>query len=181
MGDFCSKCGEDISQVKPYTEDLAPPVKPVTSKSSKLPVPRYGTLRFIAEVFAFIGWATIKAHGHSKTLLKELTSLEHQEEDLRSALDKYNDTAPTIYTSPQLRDIAAEITAELNSDDINKKRAALRGIVQRVIAKRTDDQILGLMYCNQVNGHVPPRGSEPNNLLYPISIKIRSHKTPLVR
>jgi len=121
----------------------------------------------------------IKAHGHSPSLLKELTTLENQEADLRSTLDKYNDTAPTIYTRPQLGDIAEGVKAELQSDDINKKRAALRGLVQRVIAKRTDDQILGLIYCNQVNGQVPPRGDELNNLLYPISIKIRSHKAPL--
>lgn len=121
----------------------------------------------------------IKAHGHSKSLLTELTTLERREEELRSALADLSDTGPTLYTRPQLADLATALTAELNDDDTNKKRAALRGVVARVIAKRTDDQILGLLYCNQVNGQVPPRGSIPKNLLYPIAIKIRSHRAPV--
>lgn len=122
----------------------------------------------------------ITEHGHSKALLNQLDALEIQEADLRASLGQLDSTAePAEYTRPQLAEIAEAVKAELNDDDINKKRAALRGVVSRVIAKRTDDRILGAMYCNQVNGTVPPRGSEPNTLLYPISIKIRSKKAPL--
>ena len=124
--------------------------------------------------------AAISEHGYSKALLNQLSALEIQEADHRAALGKLDEMKqPEHYTRPQLNDIAAAIKADLNSDDINKKRAALRGLVSRVIAKRTDDRILGTMYCNQVNGTVPPRGSEANTLLYPISIKIRSKKAPL--
>lgn len=118
--------------------------------------------------------------GHSPSLLKQLTDLEAQQTECRSALDKLSDaSAPRTYTRPQLAQIAEAVRAELNSDDINKKRVAIRGIVARVIAKRTDDQIVGVLHCNQVNGHVPPRGSGANDLLYPIQLKIKKHKAPV--
>jgi site-specific DNA recombinase len=120
--------------------------------------------------------------GHSRFLLDQLIQLEREETDLRADLEKYNDAAPPkIYTRPQMSEIAEAVKAELNSDDLNKKRAALRGLVHRVIAKRTDDQIIGVMYCNQVNATVPPRGAGANNLLYPIEIKVKKHKAPAPR
>lgn len=59
-----------------------------------------------------------------------------------------------------------------------KTRATIRGLVARVIARRTDDQITGVMYCNQVNGQVPPWGSEPKTL-FELQIPVRKRKAPL--
>lgn len=52
-GDFCAKCGTDISQVKPFIEDYAP------VRASHAPSDDYGVLRFVSGVFVFLGWVTI--------------------------------------------------------------------------------------------------------------------------
>ena len=120
--------------------------------------------------------SAITENGHSKALLNQLNILEAQESDLRSDLGKLESTArPIEYTPPQMSQIAEQIKAELQ--DESKTRAALRGVVARVIARRTDDQITGVMYCNRVNGQVPPCETEPKTLLE-FAVPIRKRKAP---
>lgn len=54
-GNFCSQCGVDISKVGPFIEDYAPQLG-VRSSSND-----YGTLRFVADFFVFLGWLEIIA------------------------------------------------------------------------------------------------------------------------
>lgn len=119
----------------------------------------------------------ISEHGHSPALLKQLAELEARENDLRAQLDKLASvTRPQAYTRPQLADLASAVSASL--DDETQTRATILGIVARVVARRTDDQIIAVMYCNQVIGHVPPRGAEVMTLLYPLEIPVRRRKAP---
>jgi hypothetical protein len=119
----------------------------------------------------------ISNHGHSRALLNQLNALEQTEADARAELGKLESTAePTHYTRLQLTELAEQLKHELH--DENKTRDTIRGLVARVIARRTDDQITGVMYCNQVNGQVPPWGSEAKTL-FELVIPIRKYKTPL--
>jgi len=94
-------------------------------------------------------------------LVDDLTSLESNAEDLRVRIDGMTiGDRPRRYTCPQLTEIAGGIKSELTSDDLNAKRGAVRGLVPRIVAKRTDDEIIGVMYVNQIFGNVPPRGNE---------------------
>jgi hypothetical protein len=131
--------------------------------------------------------SAIAETGHSKALLSQLEALERQETDLRIDLERVGDlTPPAHYTRPQLAEIAAALRAELCSEDIQAQRATLRGLVARIVAKRTDDQLLGVMYCIPPNykviGTVPPRGETANTLFrentFEISIPLRSKKMP---
>lgn len=86
---------------------------------------------------------------------------------------------PAQYTSMQLSELAEQIKADLHSPDIQQRRATLRGIVSRIIARRTDDEILGVVQCvplnYKVNATVPPRGYSSLTLLIPI----RKRKAPI--
>ncbi len=139
--------------------------------------------RRLAKVQAKIRNVTgaISDHGHSRALLNQLTSLEIDEAGLRADLGKLDSTPqPTHYTRPQLSEIAEAVKAELNGDE-NQKRAAVRRLVARIIGRRTDDQIIGVLYCYKVIGDMPPRGRESMTLFYPIEINIRKRKAPLPR
>lgn len=117
----------------------------------------------------------ISEHGHSRALLNQLEGLELQENDARAELGKLErEKQPAIYTPAQLSDLASQLTAELQSDDIKQKRSTLRGLIARIVAQRTDDKILGVVYINQVNGNVPPWGHYPNTL-FRIEVKIRKY------
>ena len=119
----------------------------------------------------------IADHGHSKALINQLNGLELQEADLHTQLARLNElTPPTHYTRPQMTELAAGIQRDLT--DPNKTRVTLRGIVTRVIVRRTDDQITGVMYCNKVIGQVPPWGTEPKTL-FELQIPVRKRKAPL--
>lgn len=121
----------------------------------------------------------ISDHGHSRALLNQLQALELQENDARAELGKLEQNKqPVNYTRLQLADIAEQLKAELHTDDINAKRSTLRGLIARIVAQRTDDKILGVVYVNQVNGQVPPWGYDPMNV-FQIDIAIRRHKAPL--
>ncbi len=123
----------------------------------------------------------IAEHGHSKALLNQLSGLELQEGDLRASLTRLENTPrPIAYERLQLEQLAEHIKAELRSDDINKTRATIRGLVARVIARRTDDQITGVMYCNWVIGQVPPREAEPKTLLE-FMVPVRKRKASRTR
>jgi len=122
----------------------------------------------------------IADHGHSNALLNQLTQLEIEEGDLRAALEALeNIRQPVQYTPPQMTEIAAALKAELESHDQERKRATIRGMIARIVARRTDDQIVGVVYCNQVIGNVPPREHVSKTLLYQIAIPVRRHKAPL--
>lgn len=123
----------------------------------------------------------ISEYGKSKALLQELASLEFTEAEGIAALGKFDSAErPMEYTRPQLADIADAVRNELQSDDINKTRAAIRSLVARVIACRTDDQIIGVLECYRVIGRVPPRGAETLTQVYPIVVKIKQRKAPLL-
>lgn len=126
----------------------------------------------------------IAEHGSSRSLLTQLTGLEAQETELRADLARLEHTkAPIEYTPPQMAEIAETLKAELADENTN--RASLRGLVVRVIARRTDTHITGVIYCNKGIGSVPPRGAIPitlfetDTILYPIKLPIRKHKAPI--
>jgi site-specific DNA recombinase len=121
--------------------------------------------------------SAIAEHGYSASLSKQLAQLETQEQDIKAEIEKLQHAKePVRYQPNELKDIAAQLKEQLHGDTV---RMALRGLIARVIAKRTDDQILGVVYCNQVNGQVPPWGNYPKTLLLDVAVRIRKHKAPL--
>jgi len=109
-----------------------------------------------------------------------LNQLENIEAEHRAELGKLDQQPqPTHYTAPQLKDLAEAIKTDLR--DENKTRVTIRGLVTRVIARRTDDQIIGIMHCNKVIGQVPPSGREAMTLFYQLVIPIRKRKAPEIK
>lgn len=126
----------------------------------------------------------ISDHGHSSALLNQLALLEQDEKEIKFTLERLErHTPPREYTRPQLAQIAEQIKQDLHSGENQKIRGQIRGLVERIIAKRTDNEIQGLMYCIPINyqvfGTVPPRGSTPKTL-FEILIPIRGKRAPLV-
>jgi site-specific DNA recombinase len=124
----------------------------------------------------------IEEHGSSKSLIKALDNLELQEADLRAEQTRLDEIrTPHEYTRPQLAEIAEQIKQDLHSPDIAQRRAVLRGVVERILAKRTDTTILGVMQCIPLNykgnATVPPWG-HASLTLFELTIPVTPRKAP---
>jgi DNA invertase Pin-like site-specific DNA recombinase len=120
----------------------------------------------------------ITESGHSKALLDTLATLEASHAEQRSAIAKMDDASqPKKFTPPQLKHIAAQLKEELHGEN---QLTTLRGLIGRIIAKRTDDQIIGVIHFIplKVYGSVPPRGNKGMHL-FDFTIPIRKRKAPI--
>jgi len=118
----------------------------------------------------------IAEQGHSPALLKMLSSLEKQQADGQSALARMDEIKqPTRYTTPQLKQIAEQLKKELHGEEV---RQTLRGLIGRIVAKRTDDQVIGAIYFipHKVYKDVPPRGSAGFTLFHNFIIQVHKRK-----
>jgi hypothetical protein len=90
----------------------------------------------------------IKAHGHSKAMLAELTTLEGQESDLLSQLETVKTANPTPrqpLTAHQITILSGRIAARLRSQDPATQRSVLYGTVNQVIIDRTPKYAFGII------------------------------------
>ena len=90
----------------------------------------------------------IKAHGHSKALLKELTSLEAQETSLQSKLEAVktkSSRVPLPLTAEQVAGMSHLLANHLRSKDNILVRSVLYGIVESLTVDRTPEHVMGVI------------------------------------
>lgn len=89
----------------------------------------------------------IGERGHSRALLDALHTAELEEITIKQKLeDLDNDIPPREHTPAQLAAYAEEIKTALRGDDLHKKKNAVRMLANRIIAKRSDSEIHGVLY-----------------------------------
>lgn len=134
----------------------------------------------------------VKSGQYSKALLDALAEAERREGELAFQLRMLDagNQKPDHFEAPTLAQMAAHITAALTGEDQDEKRAQLHGLISRIIVRRTNAMIEGVMY------YVPPQSKKKfperelgngrsaptearGDYLIPIFIPVKKHKAPL--
>jgi hypothetical protein len=85
-------------------------------------------------------------------MLARLADLEKQIDHARARLDQLDELPPPPELSaPDLRALAESLTAVLQHGDLPARRALLRGMVARILARRDEARIVGLVE------YIPPQ------------------------
>lgn len=120
--------------------------------------------------------AAVKKGTHSRSILDALGDAEAQETEIRlqlAALEEANQPPPT-FEMPTLSRMAEAITRTLRHGETDARRFILRNLITRIIARREEATVTGVVYYiapqqitltqqgegNYVYGQVPPRRFE---------------------
>jgi len=125
--------------------------------------------------------AAIAKSGHSRALLSALSTLELEQDDLKTALERLNsDHPPANYSPPELATLAEEVKRSLKSENPEERRIALRSLFTRVVIRREKKRLIGVLYYFPKDfvylRAVPPGGLEPVAIQIPVNAIIKRKK-----
>jgi hypothetical protein len=106
--------------------------------------------------------AAIAQHGHSESLLNQLTALEMQEYECKDELEQLTrllEAKPVDLTPERIGKLSARFEQIMSGGNIEEKRALLAGWVHRVDAERVGQAIVARVeiYVPPDSGPDPPR------------------------
>jgi hypothetical protein len=94
--------------------------------------------------------------GHSRALAEALQSAERDRDQLEYTLQHGPIEPPGLaLTKTELKDLTDQVRSGLKSSELAEKKSALRMVVSRVLARRTDDQIIVIIEYHLPQTNIP--------------------------